>query len=54
MTSAAVTVATKPLPRPRAIDGVENDISDHVLIVRRPRHIAGVEALCGGKPTSSR
>ena len=45
MTSAAVTAATTPLPRPRAIDGaVENDISNRTLIVRRPKHIAGYEA----------
>jgi hypothetical protein len=45
VTSAAVTAATKPLPRPRAIDGaVENDIFNRTLIVRRPKHIAGYEA----------
>ncbi|HEY6685840.1 MAG TPA: hypothetical protein VI094_06465 [Propionibacteriaceae bacterium] len=45
MTSAAVTAATTPLPRPRAIDGVvENDISNRTLIVRRPKHITGYEA----------
>ena len=46
MTSSAVTAATTPLPRPRAIDGaVENDISNRTLIVRRPKHMSGYEAL---------
>lgn len=45
MISSAVTAATTPLPRPRAIDGaVENDISNRTLIVRRPKHMSGYEA----------
>jgi hypothetical protein len=45
VTSAAVTAATKPLPRPRAIDGaVTNDVSNRTLIVSRPKHISGYEA----------
>jgi hypothetical protein len=43
--TSAVSAATTPLPRPRAIDGaVENDISNRTLIVRRPKHIAGYAA----------
>jgi hypothetical protein len=43
--SAAVAAATKPLPRPRAIDGaVSNDVANRTLIVSRPSHISGYEA----------
>jgi hypothetical protein len=45
VTSAAVSAATTPLPRPRAIDGaVTNDVANRTLIVRRPKHITGHEA----------
>ena len=45
MISAAVAAATTPIPRPLAIDGaVENDVSNRVLVVSRPRDISGYQA----------